>query len=116
MLKMQWKDLNKMANQLFDEQNIIAILGIQNLSDEQKLKIVEKVSDLVQKRLLARILGVLSQSDQEKFLSLLNNQQQQYLDDFLERHLPDLSVWLEEEINSVKSELAEWSASVDLSS
>jgi hypothetical protein len=102
-----------MANQLFDEQNIIAILGIQNLPDEQKLRIVDKVSELVQKRLLTRLLGALSDKDQETFMQLLNSQEQEPLDDFLNSHVPDFPAWLEEEVNKIKLELADWSSSAD---
>lgn len=98
-----------MENQLFDSENIIAILGIQNLPDEQKVGIVEKVSELVQKRLLARILESLPPADKEEFMSVLQGQDQQPLNAFMDARVPNFLEWLQEEVRQVKNELKEWS-------
>jgi succinate dehydrogenase flavin-adding protein (antitoxin of CptAB toxin-antitoxin module) len=102
-----------MTNQLFDSENIIAILGIQKLPDQQKLAIVEKISDLVQKRLLARVLESLSAAEQQEFSSLLENQDQAALNKFLDAKVPNFVEWLAEETNQVKQELQVWSDSLE---
>jgi hypothetical protein len=103
-----------MPNELFDQQNIITILGIQNLPDEKKLAVVDKISELVQKRLLAKILGNLSDDDRGKFLSLLENPNQDELNKFLEVSVPDFPSLLEQEVNAVKLELQQWSDNLEL--
>lgn len=102
-----------MPNQLFDDQNIISILGIQNLPDERKINIVGKVSELVQKRLLARILESLAPHLKEEFLVLLENQNQDVMNNFLDAEVPNLSEMVTEEGGKVKAELQQWSESLD---
>src|SRR5690349_16470193 len=103
-----------MADLSLDPQNIIAVLGIQKLPDEQKLKVVEQVSELVQKRLLARVLESLNPEKKEEFLVLLQGQNQQALNEFLDQEAPDFLAWLEEETAKVKTEFADWPANLEL--
>lgn len=89
-----------------DQQNIIAILGIQDLPEERKLTLLDKITTLVEKRLLVRIFDSLSPENQEKLGGLLDKDDQEGLNAFLEQYVPDLAGWLEEETNRLKGELA----------
>ncbi len=94
------------------EQNIISILGIESLPDERKVAMVEQITTLVQKRLLNRVLDMLSQTERDEFGKLLDEADQQRTNEFLERHVPNMPELLEEEITAVKQELSEWSESL----
>lgn len=102
-----------MENKLFENENIIALLGIRNLPDEKKIQIVEKVSELVQKRLFARVLESLDSGKKEVFMALLSGSNQEGLSQFLESNVSEFPAWIEEEVVKLKSELAEWSGAME---
>lgn len=89
-----------------DQQNIINILGIQSLPEEQKLALVEKISELVQKRLLLRVLDSLSLEKREAFEQLLTSNNQAGLEQFLQTDVPQFAVWFEEELKKIKEEMS----------
>lgn len=93
------------------DENIIKLLGIGNLPDAQKISLVEKISELVQKRLLLRLLDKLSAPDQDALKVLLDKGDQQDLQKFLRSKAPDLGAWAAEEVVMVKKELVEHAAS-----
>ena len=99
-------------NLSIDSKNIISILGIETLPDEQKLAIVEKVTALVEKRLLVKIFESLDSLRQNDFSELLEKSDQAALQDFLERNVPNLNQMAEQEITAVKGELASFAESL----
>ncbi len=91
-----------------DEQNIIAMLGIESLPDDRKLAILNKMTDLVQKRLMARMLTQLSESEQEAFANVLEKNQPEATQSFVAAHFPDMEAWTMEEIRKLKQELGDF--------
>ena len=89
-----------------DEQNIIKILGIESLPDDRKAVLVDQMTDLVQKRLLLRILDSFSDAQRTKFEVLIDENDQEKLNDFLAASAPKLGDWLVEEVNQIKQEMA----------
>ena len=96
-----------------DEQNIISILGIEDLDDERKLQMIEQASDLVQKRLLLRILDSLSADKVAEFEAVIDKDDQGALGQFLATNAPDLTEWMFEEVNKLKQEFADITAKID---
>jgi len=94
------------------DQNIISLLGIETLPDEQKLAIVEKVTALVEKRLLVKIFESLDGLRQTEFSELLEQSDQAALQDFLDRNVPNMDQMAEQEIAAVKGELASFAESL----
>lgn len=94
-----------------DEQNIINILGIEALPDERKIAIIERVSELVQKRLFVRLLDFLNASDKEELTRFLDSGDQKGLGDFLQEKVPNFADWIEEEVRKIKKELADFAES-----
>ena len=92
-----------------DQENVIKILGIENLPDDRKLAILAKMTDLVQKRLLARMLESLPENQQEKFGKILEQNHPQEIQKFVEVNLPNFQQWLVEEVTALKKELSELS-------
>jgi hypothetical protein len=92
----------------FDEQNIIAILGIQSLPDERKVEILNQMTDLLQKRLLVRMVKELSVDDQEKLADTLEQGEELATQQFISEHFPDFPAWINEEVNNLKQELSDY--------
>jgi hypothetical protein len=99
-------------NLSIDSKNIISLLGIETLPDEQKLAIVDKVTTLVEKRLLVKIFESLDGLRQTEFSELLEKSDQAALQDFLGRNVPNMDQMAEQEIAQVKTELADWAESL----
>lgn len=95
-----------------NQQNIVSLLGIESLPDEEKLKIIDKVTSLVQKRLLVRIYDSLQADKQEEFGKLLESENSQALSDFLEQNVPNLQEMMDLELSQVKAELGDWSENI----
>lgn len=89
-----------------DDQNIINILGIESLPDEQKISLLERASELVEKRLLLRLLNSFSEQKKREFENLLDTENQDAVNIFLEKNAPDVPTWLNEELVRIKEELA----------
>jgi len=89
-----------------DQESIINILGIQSLADDKKSEILEQSSELIQKRLLIRVMKSLDDTKRVEFEALLENPDQSALDGFLSANVPEFSNWVLEEVNGLKSELS----------
>ncbi|MBI2355661.1 MAG: hypothetical protein HYV13_00455 [Candidatus Doudnabacteria bacterium] len=89
-----------------DDQNIINVLGIQSLPEEQKISLLEKISELVEKRLLVRVLNSFSEQKKKEFEDLLDTENQEAVNVFLGKNAPEIGAWLNEELVKVKQEMA----------
>jgi hypothetical protein len=96
-----------------DQQNIISILGIEDLDDERKAEMIERASELVQKRLLVRVLESLSKSQQDEFEQVVDKNDPTALGEFLAKNVPNFAEWLVEEVNKLKQEFADISAKAE---
>lgn len=90
-----------------ETENIIKILGIESLPDERKEQIVSKVADLVQKRLLVRVVESLSPEQQSEFTTLLEQNDAPALQEFMQKSVPGFADMLFEEVSRIKQELGE---------
>jgi hypothetical protein len=89
-----------------EKENIINILGIASLPDEEKVQIVDQVSELVQKRLLLRIADSLTEEKKEGLMQLIDSGDEIGLTNFLLHNCPQFNDWLAEELNKVKQEMS----------
>jgi hypothetical protein len=85
--------------------NIIAILGVQNLAPEKRAAIVEAVIDLVDARVRNRVIEGLTEGARERFLTLLEKDDTEALDDFFDDHDIDLFALTTVEVEKAKEEL-----------
>lgn len=90
-----------------DQQNIIRALGLEDLPDEKKLELIEQVSDVVEKRILLRVLESLSPEQRKELDGLLDAESQQGVNEFMQKNAPQIPAWIEEEISHAKQELAD---------
>lgn len=89
-----------------EKENIINVLGISALPDEQKIKIVEQASELVQKRLLLRIADSLSEEKRVELMQIIDSGEEAGLSNFLQNNCPRFADWFGEELLKVKQEMA----------
>lgn len=91
----------------FSEQNIINILKIENLDDAQKLALISQITELVEKRVLVKILDNLPSDKRNELMDLLDAGDQEQIDVFIGTNVPEFMNWLAEETLNVKQELGE---------
>ena len=95
-----------MIDQKTLESNIIAELGLGSLSDEQKVALLNKMSDVIQKRLTLRVLDEMSEGDKKEFEKILEAEAgSTQTADFLQKVFPDFLQMVQEEIERLKKEL-----------
>lgn len=95
-----------------EEENIIKILGIESWPDEKKTALVEDVTELVQKRLMVRLLDSLKEPQYSQLLAILDKQEEGPLNDFLQKNQPNFADWAYEEVTKIKKELKDLAAKI----
>lgn len=87
------------------EENIISLLGIESLPDGEKVEILQKMTDLVQKRITLHILEKLSPEEQVAFVNADQKNDDEKVKDILESNNIDMLKVAEKEISKLKKEL-----------
>ena len=86
-------------------ENIISLLGLQTLPDEKKLALLDKMSNLAQKRISLRILEQLNEAEQEAFVAATAASDEEKLKEILAAKKIDLAALVEEETVKLKDEM-----------
>lgn len=94
-----------MPNDPLLTENIITTLGLQDMPDDEKVKLVDRILDVVQKRIMLRLTELLATEDDAMVSQLANDPQRLFA--FLQTKVPNFNAILEEEMLSVKRELLE---------
>lgn len=89
------------------EENIIELLGIAALPDEQKIKLVERMAGLVERRLLARLARDLSDEELKTLEGFDAGGKSESATAFLREKFPNLDDLVREEVERVKREALE---------
>lgn len=85
--------------------NIIVELGLENISESRKLELLNKMSDLIQKRVLLRVIKSLSVAEKEEFDKLLGKEDDQEIYRFLIAKVPEIDEITDEEVVNFKEEI-----------
>ncbi|MFH0852469.1 MAG: DUF5663 domain-containing protein [bacterium] len=85
--------------------NIITELGLQDLADERKFELLNKMSNLIQTRVLLQVIKSLSVADKEQFNKLLGKENDQEIYRFLISKVPEIEQITEEEVIKFKKEV-----------
>jgi hypothetical protein len=85
-------------------ENIIARLGLESLPESDRLKFLERATELVQKRIILRLMENLAEEDVAEANRLAGKPDE--LLAFLASKTDDFAAALDEEIDAVKDELA----------
>jgi len=89
-----------------DQQNIIRSLGLESLPEERKIAVIEKMTTLLQKRLMVRMVTALDASKQAELADALENPESEAAQVFISQNFPDFPKWIEEETGKLKQEMA----------
>ncbi len=90
------------------EANIIEALGLESLPDEQKIKMVEMMSTIVQKRLMLRVMEQLSEPEKDAFEKVLGGKDADLAAaEFIKNKVPNFDEMVQEEIIKIKQEMIE---------
>lgn len=89
------------------ETNIIEALGIELLPDDKKAKLVASMIDLVQKRIVVRILEGLSEGEAKNFAEIAESRDSVKLATWAEERGLSMEEITKEEVLKLKSELIE---------
>lgn len=95
--------------QLVDDilkKDILEILGAQNMSDEEKEKLYLKMADAVQERVIIRIHDRLNDQEVEEWKKVLETDDKNQIQSFLNSHNIDFIKMLLEEAVIYKTEIA----------
>lgn len=100
-----------MVQTIDPRRNIIALLGLQELSEAKQLAILEKAVDLVEARMNARIIQKLDAAGIEEFEKLKADSAA--VSAFFSQHVPDYAAIMEEEIEAVRTKIKDLVATLD---
>jgi len=84
--------------------SIIALLGIEALPDEEKVRLVHAMVDLIERRVMNRLAKALSAEDARRLDDLATGGDPEVLAVFFRDRCPNLEEILKEEIDTVKRE------------
>jgi len=87
--------------------DVIAEWGLGDLSQEEQIEMVDRIGRLIYQAILVRSLDILSDTEQEEFDLLLDEDTSTPEDVviFLERKIPTFKLLLKEEIGKLKQDI-----------
>ena len=87
-------------NKIFEE------LKIENLSDEEKTDFLARAGELLQKRILLRIIDSMNEREQEEFEKFLEEEtSQEKINQYLEEKVPNLEEIIKEETEAMRKDI-----------
>jgi len=85
--------------------DILELMGAQNLPQEKKQEIYQKMIETIQNRVIAKILDQLSEQDAEEWKKLLDSGDKQKAEEFLKTKQIDVAKLMLEESIIYKTEM-----------
>lgn len=87
--------------------NILVELGLQEMPEDRKLDLLSRMSDLIQKRVLLRVIKSLSVQEKEEFDKLLGKGNEQEIYRYLIAKVTNIEQITDEEVIKFKEEVIE---------
>lgn len=93
--------------------DLIKELGLDQLDEEKKQKTLEEMGEVIQQRVVMKIIDALDEEKQAEFSKLLEVEEGQVLDEkvldaFLTENIPNLDQLISEEITEYKKDLIDF--------
>lgn len=85
-------------------QNIVNLLNLDLLKDEDRNRIINRMSDLVQKRVVVKIIEFLKEDEIDNLVKLLSDNTDEEVMKYLDDNVPHLEELVLEEVNKLKVE------------
>ncbi len=95
--------MNSQEYQQLIKTNIITELNLEDLDNEKKIALIDKLAKLAERRVLLRILKGLTEEDIIEYEKIANNEDSKIK--YLEQRIPDFINILQDEVVEVKKEL-----------
>ena len=87
------------------EENLITLLGIESLPDEEKMKVIEQATALIEKRVMLRVMEALSDEDAKQAEQLADKPEA--MAELIAAKVPNMADIVAEETEAVKRELVD---------
>lgn len=84
---------------------VFSVLNLEALPDAQKALMLDKMSNVVNQRLLARVFSFVDKEGEKKLKDILDKGTEQELQRFIEQNVPEFLDWVAEEITRLKAEM-----------
>jgi hypothetical protein len=85
--------------------NIINLLGIEALPDDKKVEFIGKISDLIFRRVIIKVLDRLEDEDQERLMEYIESNDADNTTRLISQKIPDFEDMLTNEVVKIKEEL-----------
>jgi len=86
------------------QQNLISALGLDSLPQEKKDELLIKISEVVQQRIILRVLSELSEEDRQAFDGVLSANDDEKSLAFLQEKIPNFEAVVKDEIEKFRNE------------
>ena len=103
-----------------DQQNdnlkndVLAQLGLGNISDEKKAEIISKISELAQKRIILRVTEEMSEDQRENFEKFLEAEEDPAkIENYIRENIPNIDSIIEEEMSLLKNDVLSQMKEID---
>jgi len=103
-----------------DQQNdnlkndVLAQLGLGNISDEKKAEIISKISELAQKRIILRVTEEMSEDQRENFEKFLETEEDPAkIENYIRENIPNIDSIIEEEMSLLKNDVLSQMKEID---
>jgi hypothetical protein len=103
----------KEFEEVVKSEDIFYELGLENIPDEQKQKLLTTMVDTIINRMTARIFDELSEQQQEEFDKIVQGGNQKEIFGHLRKNVPDFDSMIFNEIELLKTELREIRPTID---
>lgn len=103
---------NNWTDQDILNKDILELIGAQNLPDDKKKQLYQKMLETIQNRSITRILDQLSDNDAEEFKTILDSGDQPKADQFLKSKGIDIRQIMLQESIIYKTEMTELSKQI----
>ena len=89
--------------------DLIEELGLENLSQEQQEKVLSDMGEIIQQRVMLRIIEQLSDRDKDEFVKRLEEKKDrtEEIENFIRAKVPEVDDIMMEEISAYKKEITE---------
>ena len=85
-------------------QNILALFGLSTSSQSTKNELMSRLIELVEKRVMIKILDRMAPQQQEEFLRILEIGTDEEKTVFLQAHVPDVARLIDSEVQHLKQQ------------
>ncbi|MCK9393241.1 MAG: DUF5663 domain-containing protein [Candidatus Paceibacterota bacterium] len=89
--------------------DIISELNLENLSEDEQVKMISEMSDVVYEKIILRVLDKLSIEDSVALTNLLNLEKHEESTAFLNEKIPNFEKIIDEEVTDFQEELIKFS-------